>query len=84
MKKLLLIICSAFALNINAQIITTVAGNGTGAGTTTCTTCFSGDGAAATAAEINDPRGVAFDASGNMFIADALNNRIRKVTTAGM
>jgi sugar lactone lactonase YvrE len=57
-------------------IISTIAGNGTAG--------HSGDGAAATAAELNNPRGVAVDAAGNIYIADYSNNRIRKVTTDGM
>jgi len=59
-----------------AQIITTYAGNGTAA--------FSGDGAAATLAELSGPAAVACDTKGNLYIADAANNRIRKVTTAGI
>ena len=55
--------------------ITTVAGTGTSG--------YSGDGGAATAARLNEPRGVAFDRSGNVYIADSGNNRIRKVTAAG-
>ncbi|HEX7413965.1 MAG TPA: PKD domain-containing protein [Bacteroidia bacterium] len=58
-----------------AQIITTIAGNGTSG--------YSGDGAQATAASFNNLSGVAFDAVGNLYIADAYNNRIRKVSTAG-
>jgi sugar lactone lactonase YvrE len=54
-----------------SQIITTVAGNGTPG--------FSGDGGPATAAQLNYPSGVAVDSSGNLFIGDASNNRIRKV-----
>ena len=53
-------------------VITTVAGNGTAG--------YSGDGSAATSAEINSPAGVAVDSSGNIYIADTSNNRIRKVT----
>jgi len=53
--------------------ITTVAGNGTAG--------FGGDnsGNGATAAELNDPLGVAVDAAGNLYIADYGNNRVRKV-----
>ncbi|MCY3022224.1 MAG: PKD domain-containing protein [Planctomycetota bacterium] len=38
-----------------------------------------GDGAAATAATLSNPTGVAVDGSGNMYIADRGNNRVRKV-----
>jgi sugar lactone lactonase YvrE len=57
-------------------LITTVAGNGT------C--CFSGDGGPATSAQLNAPNAVALDAIGNLYIADANNNRIRKVTPNGV
>ena len=56
-------------------IITTVAGNGTSG--------YSGDGVAATSTELNQPWGVAVDASGDLFIADTGNNRVRKVTFQG-
>ncbi len=52
-------------------IITTVAGNGTRG--------FSGDGGPATSASLRDPSGVAVDGVGNIFIADPVNQRIRKV-----
>ena len=55
--------------------ITTVAGNGTFG--------FSGDGGPATAAELNQPEGMAVDSAGNIYIADYYNNRIRKVDTSG-
>jgi sugar lactone lactonase YvrE len=57
-------------------IITTVAGNGTQG--------FSGDGGPATSAELNQPRGVAVDAAGNLFIADAYNFSIRRVSLSGI
>lgn len=41
---------------------------------------FAGDGLAASKAELNAPYGVAFDASGNMYIPDSANNRIRVVS----
>ncbi|HEV2348783.1 MAG TPA: choice-of-anchor D domain-containing protein [Terriglobia bacterium] len=57
-------------------IITTVAGVGTAG--------FSGDGGAATTAELNEPQGVAVDSSGDLFIGDNSNYRVRRVdgTTA--
>ena len=62
-------------------IITTVAGDGpTGIGAGG----FSGDGGPATSASLHEPNGVALDGSGNFFIADTLNNRIRKVDTSGI
>ncbi len=62
-------------------IITTVAGDGpTGIGAGG----FSGDGGPATSASLNSPFGVAVDGAGNLFIADTLNNRIRKVDTSGI
>ena len=57
-------------------IITTAAGTGTAG--------FSGDGGAATAAKLDGPNGIAIDASGNMFIADFYNCRIRKISPAGV
>ena len=53
------------------KFITTVAGNGTAG--------YSGDGAAATAAMLSHPRGVALDGAGNLIIADSDNDRVRKV-----
>ncbi len=41
---------------------------------------YSGDGAAATAATLNAPSGLAFDSSDNLYIADTANNVIRKIT----
>jgi hypothetical protein len=53
-------------------IIITVAGGGN----------TFGDGGAATSAELDNPSGVALDSSGNLYIADEGNNRIRKVTAS--
>ncbi len=56
--------------------ITTVAGNGQAG--------FAGDGATATAAQLNFPRGVAVDTQGNLYIADTGNSRVRMVTAGGV
>jgi uncharacterized protein (TIGR03437 family) len=44
---------------------------------------FTGDGGAATAANLKFPAGLALDSAGNVFIADTFNNRIRKVDSSG-
>lgn len=56
--------------------ITTVAGDGTicASSTTPC-----GDGGLATSAQLADPQAVIVDGSGNLFIADGSNHRIRRV-----
>ncbi|MGA2191620.1 MAG: choice-of-anchor D domain-containing protein, partial [Steroidobacteraceae bacterium] len=59
-------------VNASTQTITTVAGNGTFG--------YSGDGGPAGAAELADPFGLVTNYSGNLFIADVYNNRIREVT----
>ncbi|MEM6431630.1 MAG: NHL repeat-containing protein [Deinococcota bacterium] len=59
-----------------AGIITTVAGTGTWG--------FSGDGGPATSAQLSRPEGIAVDNTGNLFIADSDNHRIRKVDTSGI
>jgi hypothetical protein len=60
---------------IASGIITTVAGTSGG---------FSGDGGPATAAQLNNPRGVTATADGGYLIADAGNNRVRNVGADGI
>ncbi len=57
-------------------IISTIAG--TGGGT------YGGDGAQATAAQLNYPNGIAIDSTGNIYIGDSYNNRVRKINTSGI
>jgi trimeric autotransporter adhesin len=61
---------------IPGGVISTVAGNGTAG--------YSGDGGPATSAQLNAPIGVAVNKAGNLFITDHRNNRVRKVTPAGV
>ena len=55
-------------------IISTYVGTGTAG--------YSGDNGAATSAAVNNPYGLGIDSSNNIYIADAGNNRIRKVSTS--
>ena len=60
----------------SAGVISTVAGTGT-AGSL-------GDGGAAVGAQLNYPRSVALDGAGNLYIAEDVNHRIRKMDSAGV
>ena len=55
-------------------IITTIAGTGSGG--------YSGDNGPASSATLNYPHGVSTDSSGNVYVADTYNQRVRKVTAS--
>lgn len=57
-------------------VITTVAGSSQSG--------FAGDGGPATEARLLSPQGVAVDLSGNIFVSDSQNNRIRRVDRQGV
>ena len=59
----------------SSGIITTIAGTGVFG--------FSGDGGPAVEAQLDNPRGVAVDAAGNLYISDKQNHRIRRVDPSG-
>jgi hypothetical protein len=60
------------ALDPATGMITTVAGNGTAG--------YGGEGGKSSAAMLHRPGAIAFDALGNLYIADTLNQVIRKIT----
>jgi hypothetical protein len=63
---------------LSTGLVTTAAGNGFT--NSDGTGGYNGDGITAITAELNSPYGVAFDASGNMYIPDSGNNRVRLVS----
>ena len=63
--------CACFIMQAQVNIITTIAG--------TDSFGYSGDNGAATNAKLKAPEGVCLDKLGNIYIADAGNNRIRKI-----
>ncbi len=73
MKKLLLLFLF-LPLLTGAQVIVTAVGNGTAG--------YAGNGGPAINAELHSPYGVALDDSGSLYICDAANFCIRKVSPA--
>jgi sugar lactone lactonase YvrE len=63
-------------VDLATGIITTVVGSGAGG--------FDGDGGPATAAKLNDPKGVLVGPGGEIYIADSGNDRIRLVDPSGI
>jgi len=65
-----------FRLEQQNGVLTRVAGNSRAG--------YSGDGGPAISAQLRDPRGVAVDGAGNLFVVDSGNSRIRKVSSDGI
>jgi sugar lactone lactonase YvrE len=63
-------------VDLASGIITTVAG--------TATPGFAGDGGPATAARLQDPKGVYSAPTGDLYIADSANERVRRVDPGGI
>ncbi len=75
MKNILLLLI-LLPFITDAQIITTIAGNGTPG--------YSGDGGPATAALINYPRRVTTDRHGNIYFTEEVNCVVRKINRSGI
>jgi len=79
--------CRIRVVNMQASSITvlgvTIASGNIGTVAGSSTYGMSGDTGPATSAQLNQPNGVAVDSSGNLYIADTGNSRVRKVNTTG-
>ena len=65
-----------FTVTVRGQLISTVAGTGKGG--------YNGDEIDATSAQLHWPWHLALDSVGNVYVADDLNSRIRKISTNGV
>src|ERR1017187_10499220 len=65
----------AFCAGANGQVISTVAGTGDPG--------YSGDGGPAIHAQFNEPRHLAVDGAGNVYVVDTNNVRVRKISPNG-
>jgi hypothetical protein len=68
--------CVVRQVAVSTSIINIYAGKNASCG-------YSGDGGAATSAQLNQPWGLSMDGNNNLYIADAYNHIIRKVTPGG-
>jgi len=75
-RILTIILIITAATTIQAQTIATVVGNGNGV--------YAGDTLKAINASLHWPQALTFDKKGRLYIADALNNRIRRVSESGI
>jgi hypothetical protein len=68
--------CRIRKIDASTGIITTIAGDGN--------VGFTGDGGNPLNAQFNSPSGLALDAFGNIYVGDAINNRVRKISGTGI
>jgi len=76
MNKIILLLFLIWAKCSNSQIITTIAGNGIQG--------FSGDSGQAVSAAMYYPAALVFDNSGNLYVSDMFNYRIRRISSSGV
>jgi hypothetical protein len=76
MKRILLLFLVCFSVGVSAQVITTFAGDGM--------VGYNGENIPATSSMMQYPSGIAFDNVGNVYFAERYNNRVRKVSPAGI
>jgi streptogramin lyase len=70
------VLMQIYQVDRKTGLINVIAGNGTPG--------FSGDGGPSIKALLNHPNCLSFDPSGNLFISDPLNNRIREISFGGL
>jgi sugar lactone lactonase YvrE len=78
-RTLLLVCVVGLDISCNSTVsyhIETIAGTGAAA--------YCGDGGQAAVACLSSPRSVALDNSGNLYVADVFNHRVRKITPQGL
>ncbi len=63
-------------VDAESGVITTLAGDGAAG--------YAGDGGPATKASLNEPYGILIDRAGNIFLADRLNRRVRRIDASGI
>ena len=68
---------------LSTGIISTFAGTGPQSGGSMSGGLYNGDGNLATSTSFYNPQSLAVDSSGNIYVSDLGNNRIRKIITDG-
>jgi len=71
-----LLVAFLFSMQVNAQVIVTVAGTGING--------YSGDGGPATNAKMSGPSAIVFDKDGNFYFTEESNPTLRKVSPTGI